>query len=209
MRKLLLIIMLSFSLSVNAEFDYDSNVEISIDTLGLTKQEISQAAEAALKHYRWSVLDKTDTSIKANYRGQTPLVVDFTGDQKVVIGFEKKKNTSYKNNARLRRLKKLSLVNLTDCSAKSARELDAETKTRRNYVYALTKAGWGIKKLTPEKMTAISPGNGRVEVTISSDGLFKLIRWDEIESEYTDPARDRYVSKVQSAYDRQLGRCSK
>lgn len=212
MRNLIFIMLLSAAVTVHGKTgtndnEYKSYVEFPIATLGLTKMEISQGTEDALKHYGWSAVGKTDTSIKANFRGRSPLMVDFSDDLKVTIRYKKKKKTDYKHHARLRKLEKLSLINITDCNSKSATELDAETKTRRNVVYALTKSGWKVKKLTPDKLTATSPGNGRVEVTVSSDGSFKMERWDELESEYTNPARDRYLRKIQRVYDRQVVRC--
>lgn len=208
MRNLLFILLLSVSFTTQANLGYKARVEVPIAGLGFSKSEISSAVQEALKHYRWSVAGKTDTSITANIKGRTPIDIDFSSDQKITIGYRTKK-TEHKLNRRLMNLRRATLINLTDCKINSTGELDAATKQRRNVVHSLLKARWDIKSVASNRIIGKSPGNGRVEVDIDSDGNVKMQRWDEMESEYTDPGSDRYLQKVKKVYNGQLSKCSK
>lgn len=208
MRKLLIILFFSISWSLYANLGYENFSEIPITGLGLNKSDIKTAVQEGLRSYGYDQESESESSLSASYRGRYPFDVDFSSDQKITMTY-RTKSVEYKLNRRLEKLKKFALTYLLDCGRTGHAGLDTNTKVKRNLAYALTRVGWTIKKLDANKMTARSPGNGRVEVTFSSDGAFKMQRWDEMENDYTNPDRDRYLHKVSRAYDRQSAICAR
>lgn len=206
MRKILLMLFLSLSITVSADDDYPQGIEIPVTGLNLSNSEIREAAKATLQRFGWTFSDKSDTLITASVSGRTKMDVDFSSGQNVSFKYQEG-YSEHKYFRRLRLLRKHMTITMSDCTTRGQTELDAATKVRRNLVYTLAKSNWVVVKTGDNKIVAKSTGNGRIETSVAADGSFKMKRWDEIEEEYTDPDRDRYIRKLLTTYDRQVVRC--
>ena len=207
MRKILLIMLLPLSFAAHAS-EYPQGIDIPVAGLGLSNTEIADAAKATLKHFGWEFSSTSDTSLTASVRGRTKLDVNFAGGEKVSFKYQEE-YSDHKFFRRLRLIRKHGTLHLTDCGLTPGEGVDAATSARRSLVFALAKSNWIVVSTSESKIVARSPGNGRIEAGVSGGGTVSMKRWDEIEEEYTDPDRDRYISKIYKVYEQQQARCGR
>lgn len=220
MKKLLVLLFLFASFGVNAAYDdYKDHVIVSAATLQFKAAEIKMAVKEAFENYGWEATSETDTSITGMLPGRrggftSTVQVSFSDTNSITIKYlTTHDNKQYKFYKRLLSIRAVMMVKLTDCKnvnmKKSNSEVSSDVALRRNLLYAFYKYNWIIKSITKSKIVGELAARGRLEADISADGTVRVRHWDEIEEEYTDPARDGYVRRIKSVLGTQQSRCAK
>ena len=220
MKKLLVFLFLFASFGVNAgDDDYSDRVVISTATLEFKTTEIKSAVKKAFDAYGWQTSSETDTSVTGMLPGRrggftSTVKVSFPNPDSLEIKYlTDHDRENYKFYKRLLNIRAKTMVQLTDCKnpdmKKSNSAISADLALRRNLMYAFYKYNWIITSVTKSKIIGALATRGRLEADISDNGTVRIRHWDEIEEEYTDPARDGYVRKIESVLATQQRRCAK
>ena len=220
MKKLLVLLCLVGSFAANAgDDDYPDQIVVSTATLEFKIPEIKKAVIEGLDAYGWQTSAETDTSVTGmlpNRRGgfTSTIEVSFADPDSISIKYlTEHDRETYKFYKRLLNIRAKTMIQLTDCRnpgmKKSNSAISSDLAQRRNLMYAFYKYNWIITSITKSKIVGALVSRGRLEADIAESGKVSIRHWDELEEEYTNPAKDGYVRRVRTVLDTQQRRCAK